>query len=48
LVISELGKNRNASGEKAERLLGWRPRSTGDAVIAAAESLIRLGAQTPP
>jgi dihydroflavonol-4-reductase len=44
LVVSELGKKRNASGEKARRLLGWQPRSAEDAVVASAESLIRLGA----
>lgn len=42
-IIPELGKTKNASGEKAERLLGWTPRSREDAVVATAESLMRLG-----
>ena len=39
----ELGKVKNASNEKARRLLGWRPRSNEDSIIATAESLVRLG-----
>lgn len=38
-----LGLKMNATGEKAQRLLGWSPRSREDAIIATAESLIRLG-----
>ncbi|NLR99889.1 NAD-dependent epimerase/dehydratase family protein [Rhizobium sp. P38BS-XIX] len=33
----------NASGEKAQRVLGWSPRSREDAILASAESLVRLG-----
>lgn len=33
----------DASGAKAERVLGWKPRSREDAIVACAESLIRLG-----
>jgi dihydroflavonol-4-reductase len=33
----------NASGKKAERLLGWKPRSREEAIIASAQSLIDLG-----
>jgi hypothetical protein len=33
----------NATSEKAVRLLGWAPRSREDAIVAAAESLVRLG-----
>jgi dihydroflavonol-4-reductase len=33
----------NASGDKAKRLLGWAPRSREDAIVATAESLIKLG-----
>jgi nucleoside-diphosphate-sugar epimerase len=40
---SELGKNKNASNEKARRLLGWAPRSNEEAILATAESLVRLG-----
>jgi hypothetical protein len=42
-VLPELGKAKNGSGEKAKRLLGWAPRSREDAIVAAAESLLRLG-----
>jgi nucleoside-diphosphate-sugar epimerase len=43
MVTSELGKSKNASGEKAQRVLGWKPRTREDAVVATAESLIGLG-----
>ncbi|MGB6306499.1 MAG: aldehyde reductase [Steroidobacteraceae bacterium] len=42
-ILPELGKMKSASNEKARRLLGWAPRSNEDAIVAAAESLIRLG-----
>jgi nucleoside-diphosphate-sugar epimerase len=42
-IIPELGKWKNASGEKAQRVLGWSPRSREDSVVATAESLVRLG-----
>jgi dihydroflavonol-4-reductase len=38
-----LGARLDASGEKARRLLGWAPRPREDAIMATAESLIRLG-----
>jgi dihydroflavonol-4-reductase len=38
-----LGFVKEVSHEKATRLLGWQPRSNKEAVIATAESLIRLG-----
>ncbi|MBI1359002.1 MAG: NAD-dependent epimerase/dehydratase family protein [Alphaproteobacteria bacterium] len=38
-----LGCDLDASGEKARRLLGWAPRSREDAILASAESLVRLG-----
>jgi nucleoside-diphosphate-sugar epimerase len=41
-ILPELGKVKNASHEKATRLLGWQPRSSEDAILATAESLIRL------
>jgi nucleoside-diphosphate-sugar epimerase len=43
LILPELGKFKNAAGEKAQRLLGWTPRSAEDAIVATAESLLRLG-----
>jgi nucleoside-diphosphate-sugar epimerase len=42
-ILPELGKVKNASGEKARRLLGWTPRSREDAIAATGESLVRLG-----
>jgi nucleoside-diphosphate-sugar epimerase len=42
-ILPELGKSKNATNEKARRVLGWAPRSNEDAIIAAAESLVRLG-----
>jgi nucleoside-diphosphate-sugar epimerase len=42
-LIPELGKFKRASNEKARRVLGWTPRSNEEAIIATAESLIRLG-----
>ena len=42
-ILPELGKMKNATNEKARRVLGWTPRSREDAVIATAESLVRLG-----
>ena len=43
LILPELGKTKNASNEKAKSLLGWSPRSNEDAIVATAESLVRLG-----
>jgi nucleoside-diphosphate-sugar epimerase len=42
-VVSELGKVKSISNEKARRVLGWSPRSNADAIVATAESLLRLG-----
>jgi len=42
-VLPELGKTKNATNEKAKRLLGWAPRSNEESIIAAGESLVRLG-----
>jgi nucleoside-diphosphate-sugar epimerase len=42
-IVPELGKVKNASSAKAGRVLGWRPRSSEDAIIASVESLVRLG-----
>ena len=41
-ILPELGKTKNATNEKARRLLGWAPRSNEDAIVATAESLLRL------
>lgn len=42
-VLPILGVNLNATSEKAIRDLGWSPRSREDAIVASAESLVRLG-----
>ncbi|HSM87583.1 MAG TPA: aldehyde reductase, partial [Candidatus Limnocylindrales bacterium] len=42
-ILPELGKRKNATNEKAQRLLGWTPRSREDALVSTAESLLRLG-----
>jgi len=43
LILPELGKVKNGTSEKAKRTLGWVPRSREEAIIATAESLVRLG-----
>jgi nucleoside-diphosphate-sugar epimerase len=43
LILPELGKKKNASNEKAKRILGWAPRSREEAILATAESLVSLG-----
>ena len=43
LILPELGKRKNATNEKARRMLGWRPRTNEEAITATAESLVRLG-----
>jgi nucleoside-diphosphate-sugar epimerase len=42
-ILPELGKRKNATNEKARRILGWSPRSNEEAIVATAESLVRLG-----
>jgi nucleoside-diphosphate-sugar epimerase len=42
-ILPELGKRKNATSDKAMRMLGWTPRSREDAVVATAESMMRLG-----
>jgi dihydroflavonol-4-reductase len=42
-LVPLLGKARNATSAKAQRVLGWKPRSWEDAVTATAESLLALG-----
>jgi nucleoside-diphosphate-sugar epimerase len=42
-VVPELGILKRASNDKATRVLGWRPRSNEEAIVATAESLVRLG-----
>jgi hypothetical protein len=42
-LLPLLGNVRNATSEKAKRVLGWSPRSNEEAVVATAESLMRFG-----
>jgi nucleoside-diphosphate-sugar epimerase len=42
-VVPELGKVKDASNAKAKQVLGWSPRSNEAAILATAESLVRLG-----
>lgn len=42
-LLPELGKRKNGTGAKARRLLGWAPRTNEEAILATAESLLRLG-----
>ncbi|MDT8757484.1 aldehyde reductase [Sphingomonas psychrotolerans] len=42
-AVPRLGIKANASNEKARRVLGWSPRPNEEAIVASAESLLRLG-----
>jgi hypothetical protein len=46
-LLPLLGQIRNATSEKAMRLLGWSPRSNEEAVVGTAESLLRFGLLKP-
>jgi dihydroflavonol-4-reductase len=42
MIAPEVGKQKHISNEKARRVLGWKPRSNEEAILATAESLKRL------
>jgi dihydroflavonol-4-reductase len=42
-LLPELGKRKNATGTKAQRVLGWWPRPREEAIVSAAESMLELG-----
>jgi nucleoside-diphosphate-sugar epimerase len=42
-LVPLLDSTRRATSAKAQRLLGWRPRSPEEALVATAESLIKFG-----
>ncbi|MFD5624906.1 SDR family oxidoreductase [Streptomyces sp. NPDC127072] len=42
-IVPDLGYAKRTSNEKARRVLGWTPRDPEEAVIAAAESLVKKG-----
>ncbi|HTV15895.1 MAG TPA: aldehyde reductase [Acidobacteriaceae bacterium] len=46
-ILPELGKRKNATSAKAQTVLGWSPRPAADALVATAESLLRLGLLKP-
>jgi len=48
LVAPMLDVTMDATSEKAQRLLGWKPRPVEESVVATAESLIRLGVVRAP
>lgn len=43
VAAPELGKVKSVSSGKAQRMLGWQPRSREESILASAESLLRLG-----
>lgn len=42
-MAPELGKRKNASNEKARRMLGWSPRDPREAILAIVSSLSAFG-----
>jgi nucleoside-diphosphate-sugar epimerase len=42
-LLPLLDNTRRATSAKAERVLGWRPRSREDAIVATGESLVKFG-----
>jgi nucleoside-diphosphate-sugar epimerase len=42
-LLPMLGKVRQATSAKAERVLGWKPRPREEALVATAESLLKFG-----
>jgi nucleoside-diphosphate-sugar epimerase len=42
-AVSELGRTKNATSDKARRVLGWSPRTSEEALLATATSLMRIG-----
>jgi hypothetical protein len=42
-ILPELGKLKNGTSDKARQSLGWAPRSGEEAIVATAQSLLRLG-----
>jgi dihydroflavonol-4-reductase len=47
-LLPLLDNTRRATSAKAERVLGWKPRSPEDALVATAESLIEFGIAGAP
>ena len=47
-IVPQLGQVKNASSEKARKILGWEPRTNEEAIVASAESVVRLGLDNNP
>lgn len=43
MALPELGKKKNGTSAKAIRVLGWKPRSPEESIVATAQSLLKLG-----
>lgn len=43
MLATLLGQYAQASGEKAQKILNWSPRSNEEAILATAESMLKLG-----
>jgi nucleoside-diphosphate-sugar epimerase len=43
LILPELGEVKHATHAKSMSILGWLPRSNEEAIVATADSLVRLG-----
>lgn len=48
LTASELGKRQDVSSARARDVLGWRPRSAEEMIVAMGESMIAHGIVTAP
>lgn len=42
-IVPQLGRIKNASNEKAKKILGWTPRTNEEAIMSAVESIFRFG-----
>ncbi|MBX3531060.1 MAG: aldehyde reductase [Rhizobiaceae bacterium] len=42
-TVPELGKQKNGTSQKARNYFGWQPRTPREAILASAESLVKLG-----
>jgi nucleoside-diphosphate-sugar epimerase len=42
-IVSDLDYAKKISNEKARRVLGWQARSSEEAIVAAAESMVKKG-----
>jgi nucleoside-diphosphate-sugar epimerase len=42
-TVADLDYQKQLSNEKARRMLGWSPRASKDAIVAAGESMVRKG-----